>query len=74
MDYCVVELVADVDDNVLDIIDRIDEIEDEQRARLPKRYVACGAHLKIVDIVARRPGSFHDASIFGASSLKSRFE
>nr|CAD7264842.1 unnamed protein product [Timema shepardi] len=36
--------------------------------------VACGAHLKIVDIVTRRPGSFHDASIFGASSLKSRFE
>nr|CAD7434527.1 unnamed protein product [Timema monikensis] len=39
-----------------------------------KQRVACGAHLKIVDIVARRPGSFHDASLSGASSLRSRFE
>nr|CAD7258611.1 unnamed protein product [Timema shepardi] len=36
--------------------------------------VACGANLKIVDIVARRPGSFHDATIFAGSGLRHWFE
>nr|CAD7430453.1 unnamed protein product [Timema monikensis] len=36
--------------------------------------VAAGINLKIVDIVARRPGSFNDATIFEGSGLHMAFE
>jgi hypothetical protein len=35
---------------------------------------ACNAHLQILDVVARWPGSAHDATIFANSRLRARFE
>jgi hypothetical protein len=34
----------------------------------------CNAHLQILDVVARWPGSAHDATIFANSRLRARFE
>lgn len=34
----------------------------------------CDAKLRILDVVARWPGSTHDSTIFNSSRLKQRFE
>lgn len=45
-----------------------------------KRYfsinvqVVCNAEMKIMDLVARWPGSAHDATIFNNSLIKMKFE
>ncbi|ENN83098.1 hypothetical protein YQE_00541, partial [Dendroctonus ponderosae] len=53
--------------------------EDAERFRNRKGYFSwnvqtiCDAQLKIIDIVARWPGSCHDQTIFNNSRIKSRF-
>lgn len=36
--------------------------------------IVAGEDLKILDIVARWPGSTHDSTIFNSSQLRARFE